>query len=533
MRSWGVTAFRLSLSVALLVGTAIGQATAPAAEPHQSPPSSEIKTTETKTTKPAPEPGSQEIRAAQSLIKSGKFREAANSFREIIDHGKGTGNSTGNQPQPEAHAGLVRSLLKMDDVPGAEEASMAGVRACPQSAITRAARADVRFRNGMITEAEELYQSALKIDANNSRAWLGMGRVDAMLSRPAKAKEDFVRAHELDPDDGDALYYWSLGLPYPENVRGLEKHQAEFRDDPERERHEREYISFLKALAGRKVWLPAHDVQRAEINLQPVITRLQDGPRAYALTVRLNDRATAKVMLDTGASGLTISRKMAEKAGATKLSEHSLEGVGSKGAAMGYEAWLDKVTIGDFEFHDCHVHVSPSMNPDYDGLIGTDIFEQYLISIDFPARKMRLAARQAQQPAADTGDPLQVYRVGHILLMPTSVGDTAHGLFALDTGASTNSISPALARQVSTVRDSTVPVNGISGRVQNVYSADQTTLQFGRFRQTHEDIVTFDVHELSKDLGVEVSGFIGFATLKKMKLLIDYSSGRVDFEYKP
>jgi hypothetical protein len=32
---------------------------------------------------------------------------------------------------------------------------------------------------------------------------------------------------------------------------------------------------------------------------------------------------------------------------------------------------------------------------------------------------------------------------------------------------------------------------------------------------------------------VEVSGFIGFPTLKKMKLLIDYSSGRVDFEYKP
>jgi hypothetical protein len=117
--------------------------------------------------------------------------------------------------------------------------------------------------------------------------------------------------------------------------------------------------------------------------------------------------------------------------------------------------------------------------------------------------------------------------------MPTSVGDTAHGLFALDTGASTNSISPALARQVSTVRDSNVLVNGMSGRVQNVYSADQTTLQFGRFRQPHENIVTFDVHGLSKDLGVEVSGFIGFATLKKMKLVIDYQNGRVDFDYKP
>jgi len=142
-------------------------------------------------------------------------------------------------------------------------------------------------------------------------------------------------------------------------------------------------------------------------------------------------------------------------------------------------------------------------------------------------------AQQAQARPSEPGDPLQFFRVGHILLMPTSVGDTAHGLFALDTGSSTNSISPALARQVSIVRDSNVPVNGMSGRVKNVYSADRTTLQFGRFQQPHENIVTFDVHELSKDLGVEVSGFIGFATLKKMKLMIDYQNGLVDFEYKP
>jgi tetratricopeptide (TPR) repeat protein len=470
------------------------------------------------------------LSSAQELIKSGKFTEAAARFRQIVSRNDAAGT-------PEAYAGLVRSLLKLDDVAGAEEASVLGVRAYPQSSITQTARGDVRFRSGAIIEAEELYQSALKLDAKNARAWLGMGRVDSALSRQAKAKEDFARAHELDPSDGDALYYWSVRQPYPENVNSLEKHLAEFRDDQERERHEREYIAFLKALAGRKVWILAHDVDQSDIKLHPVITRLQDGPRAYALSVRLNDRATASVMLDTGASGLTISRKMAEKAGAIKLSEHSLEGVGSTGASAGYAGWLDKVTIGDFEFHDCHVHVSPNMNADYDGLIGTDVFEQYLVTIDFPAHKLSLSRTQVAPEnsgiSAEAADPLQFFRVGHILLMPTSVGDTAHGLFALDTGASTNAISPALARQVSTVRDSNVLVNGMSGRVQNVYSADQTTLQFGRFRQPHENIVTFDIHGLSKDLGLEVSGFIGFATLKKMKLVIDYQNGRVDFDYKP
>lgn len=439
------------------------------------------------------------------------------------------------QAPPEAHAGLVRRLLKMDDVAGAEDASAVSLKNYPQSAITQAARGDVRFRKGAITEAQELYQLALKIDPENARAWLGMGRVDSALSRQSKAVEDFARAHQLAPDDGDALYYWSVYQPYPQNVTGLEKHLAEFRDDQERERHEREYIAFIKALAGRKVWIQAHDVSESEIRLQPIITRLQDGPRAFAVSVRLNDRVTANLMLDTGASGLTISRKLAEKAGAKKLSEHSLEGVGSAGASAGYVGWLDKVAIGDFEFRDCNIHVSPNMNADYDGLIGTDVFEKYLVTVDFPAHKLRLvqAAQRDASNAAGSADPLQFYRLGHILLMPTSVGDTAHGLFVLDTGSSTNTLSPGLARQVSIVRDSNVPVNGMSGRVQNVYSADQTTLQFGRFRQPHENIVTIDVHSLSKDLGVEVSGFIGFATLKKMKLVIDYQNGLVDFEYKP
>ena len=147
-------------------------------------------------------------------------------------------------------------------------------------------------------ETEKLYRSALKIDANNARAWLGMGRVDSALSRRAKAQEEFTRAHELDPADGDALYYWSVRQPYPENVNGLEKHLSEFRDDQEREHHEREYVAFIKALAGHKVWTMAHDVDQSDLKLT-VVTRLQDGPRAYSLSVRLNDRANANVMLDT------------------------------------------------------------------------------------------------------------------------------------------------------------------------------------------------------------------------------------------
>ncbi|HSM86860.1 MAG TPA: aspartyl protease family protein [Candidatus Limnocylindrales bacterium] len=457
-----------------------------------------------------------------ALFNQGHFREAAAAYQRMAE---------GKTSSPEAYAGAVQSLLKLDDVDAAKQESAKGLQAFPQSAVVLAAGGDVEFRRGRIQEAAEQYRAALKLDEKCARAWLGLGRIYAADSDRNQARQAFARAHELAPDDGDALYYWALGLPYPQNVASLQKHFSEFRDNAEKEMHEHEYIQFLQALGGRRVWIPARRIERTEIKLHPVISRVQDGPRAFSLQVRLNEHVSANVMLDTGASGLTISRKMAEKAGVTKLSDHSLEGVGNGGPARGYEAWADKVVIGELEFHDCQVHVSPRDSPDYDGLIGTDVFEDYLVTVDFPAHKLRLEPMPAA--GSQSGSFTRFYRFGHILLLPTSVGSSAHGLFAMDTGSAANSISPALARQVSALHDSDVPVNGISGSVKNVFTADHVMLQFSRFRQPHENIITFDVHGLSKDLGTEVSGFIGFATLKKMKVQIDYRDGLVDFDYKP
>ncbi|HEX7285260.1 MAG TPA: aspartyl protease family protein [Candidatus Angelobacter sp.] len=483
------------------------------------------------------------------MFNQGDFRAAAAAFQEIVD----------KTPSPEAYAGLVQSLLKLDDVDAAEEQSRKALEKFPQSAAALAADGDAKFRRGLMAEAEDQYTAALKRDEKCARAWLGLARIDAAASLPQRAKEALGKAHELAPQDGDILYYWAVLQPYPQNVAGLEKHLAEFRNDAEWERHEREYVDFLKALEGRKVWLPAREVQQAEVKLQPIFTPQQaasqgNGVRApvqsiienpesrvrgYSLQVKLNDRATASVMLDTGASGLTISRKLAEKMGAKKLSDRSLEGVGNEAPLKGYEAWVDKVTIGELEFHDCHVFVTPKNNPDFDGLIGTNVFEDYLVKVDLPAHRLfleplpKLMETASGQARATRGSFTQFYRFGHILLMPTTVGASARGLFLLDTGSATNSMSPQLARRVSRVRGSNVAVHGMSGNVKDVYSADEAVLQFSRFSQPHQNMVTFDVHAISKDLGTEVSGFIGFPTLKNMKMIINYRDGLVDFEYKP
>ncbi|HET9164514.1 MAG TPA: aspartyl protease family protein [Candidatus Angelobacter sp.] len=458
---------------------------------------------------------------AHSLFRQADFRGAAVAFRKIVEA----------KPSAEAYAGLVRSLLKADDVKAADESSQKALAAFPESAITHAERGDVYYRRGFIPQAEDEYRTALKLEDKCARAWLGQGKVDDVYTRHSKAKAAIAKAHELDPQDSDAFYEWAIRLGYPENVAALERHLAEFHNDPEAERHEREYKDFVKALAGRKTWIPARDVERAEIKMEPLTVGAHFVLRGYGLRARLNDRATVTLLVDTGSSGITITRKLAEKIGASKLSEQAIEGVGKSGAAVGYKAWVDKVVIGDLEFHDCFVQATPREIAEVDGIIGMDVFSQYLITLDMPARKVRLEpmpARSNEGPPAQAEAFSRTFTLGHFLLLPTDVGKKATGLFVVDSGSNANTISPELARLMPEMRAFNSPMSGASGVVNSAFIADDATLRFAKVNR-NDRISTLDLHSVSKDLGIEVSGQIGFSAMENMKLTIDYRDGLVQF----
>jgi tetratricopeptide (TPR) repeat protein len=464
----------------------------------------------------------QPLSTARVLFNQAKFREASEAYRLMIE----------KEASPEAYSGLVRSLLKADDVKTAEESSQKALAVLPESALAHAARGDVYFRRGKIPEAEDEYKAALKLDDKSSRAWLGQGKIDSVYTRHSKSKAAITKAHELDPADGDALYEWAIRLPYPDNVTALDKHLAEYHNDPDEERHEREYVGFIKAIAGRKVWVPAREVERTEIKMELLTIGTSLARRGYGLRVRLNDRATVTLLLDTGASGVIITRKLAEKIGARKLSEQGIEGIGKSGPANGYKAWVDKITIGDLEFHDCFVHATPREITEVDGTIGTDVFAKYMITLDIPGRKLRLEPLPtAPQPDAETqaGSFSRAFSFGHFLLVPTEVGKKAAGLFVIDSGANANTISPEQARLIPEMRALNVQVSGASGTVNSAFIADNATLRFANVHPSGERISTVDLHSVSKSLGVEISGQIGFSAIEEMRVSINYRDGLVQF----
>jgi predicted aspartyl protease len=215
-----------------------------------------------------------------------------------------------------------------------------------------------------------------------------------------------------------------------------------------------------------------------------------------------------------------------------------------------------------------------------DGLIGGDVFAAFLVDIDFPDEKLRLSelpkrpeespAKIALQTERDnsnlpeegrtekapgelatnglsphTGPQdryiapemksyTQVYRFGHSLLVPTRIGDTPVKLFLLDTGATSNLISPSTASEVTKVHeDPNMIIKGLSGSVKNVYRADKAVIQFGHLRQENQDLVAVDLTNISDAIGTEASGILGFAMLHFLDIKIDYRDGLIDFSYNP
>lgn len=522
--------FLLPVSLVISVAAAGAQTTADNAKPAVPPPATSAAS--------APDP----LVDARALMSKRQFAEAAAAFQAILAK---------DPSSPEANAGLVRSLLRGHQLDEAEEAAKKAIAAAPNSAMVHAAAGDMAFRAGKFADTEAEYRAALKLDANSARAQFGMGRMFQMVSMNKRAKETFAKAHQLDPDDGQIFEYWVETLPYAEQLEAVKKEAGDHPTDAEANR-----IKYLTALAEKKPWILASELKPTELKILPYgreLTGVYDinrsGPvsisKGYGLQVKFNDRASAVLLLDTGAPGITIGRKLAEKAGAAKIADSRIGGIGDKGSTLSYEAWVDKINIGSLEFHNCVVTVSSKNDvADEAGLIGADVFSKFLVTLDFRQQKVLLAPLPKNPNAASDDDPAQdryvapemqgftkFYRFGHDIVVPVVVNDKAVGNFILDTGADLNTMSPKLASQVTKASaDGDYTMQGVSGKVQQVLTGQKAILQFAKMRIESHDLPVFSTDSISASEGTEIAGFIGIRTLVQMKMAIDYRDGLVNLE---
>lgn len=477
--------------------------------------------------------------AARALMKKGQLKDAAAAFKALVEK---------DPTLADAHAGLIRCLLRSNQLDDADFAGTRALAALPSSALVHASVGDVAFRAGNFGDAEKEYRAALKIDTNSARAVFGMGRMLHMVSMNKRAKENYARAHQLDPEDGEITRYWLETLTYAERLEQDKKTEG----DADNKANMRRYLT---ALAEKKPWVMANEIKPMEIKMPQYGRKVEyvyDVDRSpktiskgYGLRVTFNDHASADLLLDTGAGGITIGRKLAEKAGAVKIADTRIGGIGDKGSVESYEAWIDKINIGGLEFHNCVVTVSSKNDvADEAGLIGTDVFEKFLITLDFHEQRMLLAPLPKSPGGPSVDDEWQdryiapemqaftkFYRFYHDIVVPVVVNDKATGNFILDTGAELTSMNKKLAAQVTkATADDDYRIKGVSGKVSQVLTGQKAILQFAKMRIESHDLPVFSFDHNSAYEGTEIAGLIGIRVLSQMKMTIDYRDGLVNLE---
>ena len=512
---------------------------------------------------------------AQSAYRSGKFPEAIEKFNKLISAAPSS---------PDAYAGLVLVYLKENKVDLADETVKKGLAINPSASAMQTAAGELYFRQGKFAEAERQFVQVINSGAKDARAYLGLARIRSATSMYKQEKELLERAHALDAADPDVQKYWMGTLKRGERIKFLENYLAQpSNEEPSEREHLNHYLELLREREqnSRRNCQLVSKLESTETPLRPLMLDASK-VQGLGLMVSFNDH-NSRLLLDTGASGLTVKKSIAEKAGIVPIVHSTQGGIGDAKAMGVYLGYANSIHIGDLEFQNCLVTVTDkSLGGTEDGLIGSDVFSRYLVDIDFQHQVLKLsqlpkrpddtaasvsaslntegnsdeehAGEQASQGKEEKpGDEskklvdrgpqdryiapemqgyTRILRFGHILLVPTRVSDTPARWFIIDSGAALNGITPTAAREVTKVRtDYDLHIKGMSGEVNQVFSADKAVLQFAHFRQENQDITSWDLSGISKNIGTEVSGLLGFKTLHLFDLKIDYRDGLVDFGF--
>ena len=435
---------------------------------------------------------------------------------------------------PELSAALVRTLVHEGRISDASTRANKAVADDPRSAAALTALAEAQLREGRPWLASQTLDSAAEANPCYARAHLIRSRIFRIDSMYASERAELQAAYEIDPSDPDIQHAWLHTVNPANDIQRIEDSLATTTDlDPDiREKAQASANSMMSLLSeNSRTCQSAPIAGPVTLPLIPSYENIKQ-ISGYKLGVEF-PKGKARLTIDTAASGLYISRTLAE----TNGFQH-LEG------APANTVQVDNLHIGPLEFRNCMVGVNDAPFTDGgEGFIGTDVFAPYLITLNPPEAKLEvepLPRLPDEQKSALPGDRYvapdmrsytRVYHKNQYLLVPVMLNKRDRRLFVLDTGIRLSTMTSEVAHSISNTRvNFTNSVQTVSGSTLHIYR-DSFDLQFANLsldRQGH--ILEFDPSAVEQNAGMEVAGLLGFDILHSLVMHIDYRDGLVKFD---
>jgi tetratricopeptide (TPR) repeat protein len=484
---------------------------------------------------------SQSLDEARAFYLKGDFSAAIQLYRSFIQQ---------DSKNEQAHIGLIRGLLKKDDIEEAYKSAETALALFPENASLLTVTGDVLFRLARVPEAQKSYTKAISLEPLNARGYWGLGQILHMDFNRKSSKKMIQKAYECDSEDPDIIVDYAQYLPPKEQMPLLEKYLSLATYETEEKRNAiADQIEYIKENGDLKSWQLKDPPQTATIPLKPLPafgSSFASTRSGYVVKVTINNEKTVDLHLDTGARGILIPRKLAKKLKLKIIGSHHIKGIGDSGSREGYLALAPSVRIGPVEFVNCVLNVMDKQpRPQTEGLIGVSVFSQYLTTMNLPQNKLELnplplirgnpftdpeswtELDRTRCPELASFSPMGIW--GH-LIIPTTINNKKSGYFILDTGSAMNVIGRKFAAGVAPLKNAGRVIRGLSGDT-DTFIVQDITLTMGRFRQRHDYMYVISLKQLSHDMGFEISGMLGHPLLSQLSITLDYRDGFINFEY--
>lgn len=251
-------------------------------------------------------------------------------------------------------------------------------------------------------------------------------------------------------------------------------------------------------------------------------------PSGLLVGARVNGGPLLRLLLDSGAQYVVLSRRSAVKSGCAGGTDLPLVSPGAAVPVLAKSVRVEKIEIGGFVARDVDVLVTDNRIAEgIDGVLPLALFGSFVIRLDMPAKSLDLDPYPEQTPH-QTGD-LAAIRNHDLFFVKCHVNGAREGYFLLDTGASYNAISRALARTLnsSDLLGSDVSLRGGTVPVDALLTSAVTRLRVGTLDLAPDPLVSVDLSLASRYHRLEISGLIGYPALRGLALVVNYRDGLI------
>ncbi len=421
----------------------------------------------------------------------------------------------------------ARSLLKEDLFEDALDRAGAAVERWPDDPEARVAKGDALYRRGDFDAAESEYRRAVALDPNCAAGHFGVGRILRTLGRYAEAAAAFHSAAALDPET-------------PRHVRILANHLARREDSiamlrryldlarrggsgesPETIANVEAWLALLAAAGDR----PISHMEKGEPTELPL--RVDNNQTYIRMTV--SGAKDQRFVFDTGATGVTVSSRLARKAGMRPIRPFTIAGTGAEGQETGDLVLVDSIAQGDgIVLRNEPATMRDPAGPE-EGLIGAALFSALAITIDMKGRTLSFDPPGGQRPGR-----VEPFRnVGGEILIRAKVNGIPFNAM-VDSGSASTIIGRTTVARVPEMQaapgqwflGTTV---GVGGRLADRRVVLAGTLSLAGREYPADGLLSGSLDGFSRALESEVYVILGVPHLDDFIITIDYRAMTVTF----